>query len=300
MASQKITFEYDGNPRGYFDKNNRVVHTTNSLGFRGNEFIERKSKNTIRIAFLGDSFTFGEGVKDHDIFTKRIEDSLNKTNATENYECLNFGVGGYNSEQSLFMLRNIVINFKPDIAILCYTLNDVEPKLFYYDSKSKSVKRQPREAYIPEGLANKNPPNNIIFKLRVSKLLWQIINMRNISKQTIQYYHNLFNKTQLWNSNQKSLREFVNFCSKNEIKCYIAILPLLYKLNDKYPFVSLHKKVENSIANDSITIDLLPEFIGNKDIDLWVHPTDQHPNEVAHKLIADKIIKTILTTFQSH
>lgn len=295
--SQKITFIYESNPRGYFDMENKVVHTTNSMGFRGKEFSEHKDKNIIRIAFLGDSFTFGEGVKDQDVFTQQIEISLNKKSTIKKYECLNFGVGGYNTEQSLYLLKHIVVNFSPDAVVLCYTLNDVEPKLFYYEKESKSIKRKPREAYISEGLSNEMPPASIIYKLRISKLAWQTLYRRNISKRTIQYYQSLYTQTQLWNRNQQSLTEFIAFCKKNKIECYIAILPLLYKLTEKYPFVNLHKKVEKAISNDNIIIEILPDFIGKKDTDLWVYPTDQHPNEIAHKLIADKISKAILTTF---
>ena len=296
--SQKITFTYESNPRGYFDRENKVVHTTNSLGFRGKEFSEYKDKNILRIAFLGDSFKFGEGAKDQDIFTQQIEISLNKESSTKKYECLNFGVGGYNTEQPLFLLKHIVVNFSPDAVVLCYTLNDVEPKLFYYEKESKSIKRKPGETYIPEGLSNEMPPASIIYKLRVSKLVWQILYRRNISKRTVQYYHALYAQTQLWNRNRQRLIEFIAFCQKNKIECYIAILPLLYELNEKYPFANLHKKVENTISNENIIIEVLPAFIGKRDTDLWVYPTDQHPNEIAHKLIAAKISKAILTTFQ--
>ncbi len=294
VPSQKITFVYDGNPRDYFDKGNKVVHTTNSSGFRGREFSELKDKNIKRIAFFGDSFTFGEGVKDNDIFTKRIEDYLNKTDQKVKYECLNFGVGGYNTEQSLLLLKEIILKkYSPDIVILCYILNDVEPKLFYHDKASKSVKRRPRELYIPEGLPNQKPPKSILYKLRISKLIWQLFNNKKLSSKTIQYYHSIYNNEQLWKNNKESLIKFVDVCKNNNVRCYVAIFPLLYNLHSNYPFTDLHKKIENTISDKSISIDLLPEFIGKKDTDLWVHPTDQHPNEIAHNLAAERITKEI-------
>ena len=75
--SSRIRFVYDGNPRGYFGPANEVEHTTNQLGFRGPEFavsnqdgrlVATKPGDTIRMVFLGDSFTFGEGVRDEDAF----------------------------------------------------------------------------------------------------------------------------------------------------------------------------------------------------------------------------------------
>src|SRR5947207_2436858 len=73
--SGRIRFYYDENPRGYFGSENEVDHTVNSMGFRGKEFpLEARNKvwtgekgqGVFRLVFLGDSWTFGEGVKDGD------------------------------------------------------------------------------------------------------------------------------------------------------------------------------------------------------------------------------------------
>jgi hypothetical protein len=298
VPSERITFQYDANPRGYFDNENKVVHTTNSVGFRGKEFSEEKSTNTIRIAFLGDSFTFGEGVKDDDIFTVRIEKYLNEKCEKNTYECLNFGVGGYNTEQYLSLLKQVIPRYNPDIVILCFTLNDVEPSLFHYDKNTQSIKRHPRELYIPENIPDKEPPKSILYKFRVTKLIWQAFNKRSMSERTVQHYYNLFDNSQLWEKNRKLLHEYIDFCRENRITYYVTILPLLYKLNGDYPFLHLHQKVEDAIADENVFIDLLTSFMGYRDVDLWVHPSDQHPNEIAHEIIASTISEFLLTHLQ--
>ena len=78
LPSAKIKFEYDSNPRGYFEEGNIVVHTTNSMGFRGKEFTVDRINNKKKIIFLGDSFTFGEGVKDKDTFAIQTVNKLNE------------------------------------------------------------------------------------------------------------------------------------------------------------------------------------------------------------------------------
>ena len=77
--STTIRFRYESDPRGYFGTDQTVGHTTNSLGFRGGEFplvetrdgsieaIGEKPDGVLRIVFLGDSVTFGEGVHDSDL-----------------------------------------------------------------------------------------------------------------------------------------------------------------------------------------------------------------------------------------
>src|SRR5262249_46934640 len=78
--ASRSRFVYDGTPRGYFGPANEVERTTNQLGFRGPEFpvsnqdgrlVATKAGGTVRMVFLGDSFTFGEGVRDGDTFPAR-------------------------------------------------------------------------------------------------------------------------------------------------------------------------------------------------------------------------------------
>ncbi|MFQ5455071.1 MAG: SGNH/GDSL hydrolase family protein [Nitrospirota bacterium] len=301
IPSSNIKFIYDSNPRGYFDSKNVVTHKTNSLGFRGKEYSMKKTPDTIRIVFLGDSFTFGEGVKDNDIFSKRLVELLNekyKTRRNLHFEGYNFGVGGYNTEQSLFLLKNLVLKADPDIVILGYTLNDAEPKLFYIDRETQSIKRMPREKNINEGLAYSKPPETLLYKLRSVRLIWQFLKNNKLKRETIDYYNSLYNEGNPdWNITKESLKKIINICDDNRIDCYIVCFPLLYELNDNYPFRHIHKLIKDivtSVGSDHVDfIDLFPYFKGQKDTELWVHPTDQHPNEIAHKIVAGAIFNYI-------
>ena len=40
-------------------------------------------------------------------------------------------------------------------------------------------------------------------------------------------------------------------------------------------------------------IDMYPHFQGYKASRLWVHPSDHHPNEIAHRLTAEVLAKEI-------
>src|SRR5262245_7988462 len=64
---------YATNPRGYFDATNGVTFQINSLGLRGPETSANKAEGTFRILCLGDSFTFGAGVREEDTFARRLQ-----------------------------------------------------------------------------------------------------------------------------------------------------------------------------------------------------------------------------------
>ena len=70
----------------------------------------------------------------------------------------------------------------------------------------------------------------------------------------------------------------------------MAIFPFLYRLDSGYPFHEFHDRVSRYCRDHDIEVlDLFDAFSGKTDIDLWVHPSDQHPNEIAHAIAADAL-----------
>ena len=296
LPLSNIQFVYDGDTRGYFGKQNEVNHKTNSWGFRGGEFSFVKPKDTFRIAFLGDSFTFGEGVKFDDVYSQKLVQLLEEKYKSKNisFESYNFGVGGYNTAQSLNLLKNQVLSTQPDAIVLGYILNDAEPDLFYVELQSNTVVRRPREARINEGLSDNRPPDNLFFNLRVTKLIWKVLDKKRQSQRTIDYYNCLFDSDNPnWQRNKRALKDFVDICRENNIACYVVCFPILFELNDNYPFRHIHEliKREVGLAGSGYVhfIDLFDYLKGIRDIKLWVHPTDQHPNEIVHRIAAEAL-----------
>ena len=92
-----------------------VTYKTNELGFRGDDFVE-KDKN---IVFLGDSFTFGEGVEEDKIISTLIQGKL------PDYEIINLGIPGYGTDQEFLLLQSFSIDHKPNIVILNYLVENI-------------------------------------------------------------------------------------------------------------------------------------------------------------------------------
>lgn len=93
---------------------------TNSRGWRDAERAEPKPAGVVRIAALGDSFTFGQGVDVDDRFTERIA-------AATGAEVLNFGVCAYGTDQELLVYEVEARAFDPDVVLLTVFLgNDLD------------------------------------------------------------------------------------------------------------------------------------------------------------------------------
>ncbi len=79
--------------------------------------------NKIRIAVLGDSFTFGEEISDDETYSARLEQII------PNSEVLNFGNHGYGHDQMLIYFRSEVRRYRPDIVVLGFVPMDMQRNL---------------------------------------------------------------------------------------------------------------------------------------------------------------------------
>lgn len=118
----------------YYLGRNRVV--LNSRGLRRNSDIAYdKPVGEKRVLVLGDSVAFGWGVNQGETFSELMEPLLQNRTA-ENWKVLNSGVNGYNSEQEAKYFRIEGSRYSPDIVILIYVPNDVEPSIPTLHSKT--------------------------------------------------------------------------------------------------------------------------------------------------------------------
>lgn len=291
--SATLSFVYDGDLRGYFGPGNTVQHTTNSLGFRGEEFAEEKSPDALRIAILGDSFTFGEGVRDEDTYSEQLRRKLAEALPGRRIETQNWGVGGYNTEQEAALLEHWVLDFDPDVVVLGFTINDAEPRLFFWDRRTGSLHR--RWAGMEMLTEPRDPDPSDWKRLRVLRLFAYFLHDRDRSRKAVAYHRRLYSdESEDWARCRTALARIAATCRERDLHCYVLAFPLLWQLSD-YPLADVHHKTIAAIAEAGLEpIDLLPALRRFESWELWVHPTDQHPNEVAHEVAAEILSKRLL------
>lgn len=103
-----------------------VALETNHLGFRGPDWSNPKPLRRFRIAIVGDSHAFAYGVA----FEKSVGEvlaALLNERGDGDYEVLNFGVPGFNIENSLGVVREYVLAHDPDVLIVMPSGNDHQP-----------------------------------------------------------------------------------------------------------------------------------------------------------------------------
>ncbi len=111
----------------------------NSLGLRGDEVDLEPAENEVRILLLGDSLVFGVGLSDQYTIPRQLEQQLNRTSQGVVYRVINMGVPSYNTEQELIQLRTVGLSLNPDLVLLIFTDNDLQPKMWVFDRRKSML-----------------------------------------------------------------------------------------------------------------------------------------------------------------
>ena len=305
--STTIRFRYESDPRGYFGTDRTVGHTTNSLGFRGGEFplvetrdgsieaIGEKPDGVLRIVFLGDSVTFGEGVHDSDTFVERVGRGLS-TRLSRPIEVYNFGVGGHNTSDARWVWQRYAHHLDPDLVVYTFVLNDAEPRLFRLEQTSGQPTRIPRsiEARRTEWTSQ---PEGWWTGSRLARLAWKLQAGWKLDRKTLGYYREL---NASYSPHWHACREQLEALQQIEPTPLVVVFPMLFDLAT-HPFRPVHLEITEACSQTEI-IDLwetLAGRAGNNTPELWVHPTDTHPNEIAHKFAAGVITQRLETLLRN-
>jgi len=123
------------NTKSYFEQRDfSYVQRVNNIGLRGKDIKIKKPEGTYRILMLGDSFTMGKGVEDHQTFSILVEELLNhkqKISGKDAIEVLNGGVDSYSPILSYIQLTRDLKPLEPDMVILNLDVSDLLQETVY-------------------------------------------------------------------------------------------------------------------------------------------------------------------------
>ncbi len=94
----------------------------NALGTRGPELEPPRDDTTVILA-VGDSFTLGSQVAEHDCFTSRLQQTLGEATGRR-VRVINAGVDGYNTFQATHRARELVERYPVDALVLTFFLGN--------------------------------------------------------------------------------------------------------------------------------------------------------------------------------
>ncbi|MGI9304575.1 MAG: SGNH/GDSL hydrolase family protein [Gammaproteobacteria bacterium] len=261
----------------------------NSLGFREREVSPRPAPDVYRIAVVGDSFTFGQGLTEEARFTNLLERKLNADGLR--YEALNFGRSGTETVDHIEILRDVVLGVNPDFILLQWYINDME-------GNDHGGRPQYRRLIPSDVLSGHLFSHSALYYLL--NLLWTQFQDKyrfgpgyTYSEYMVARFENARGKDSL--AARWALNEFVDLCERDGVSVGFVVFPdTAEELLGTYPLGFLLDRVKDVCEQRGIPcVDLRATFADvHPASQLRVNRFDGHPGVLANSLAAGEIMKT--------
>jgi hypothetical protein len=243
-----------------------------------------KKRGEKRIVFIGDSFTYGEGVQSGNAFPDVMDRYFKNFGDKSPYRAINFGRIGFDMPDLYNVSFKAALRAKPDVIYYVWIANDTPPGgLPYPDILGLSAFYSSR-AY-----------QDSLNGFALNKLLQTIIIRRRIHSATLDWYarvHGSENKSGL-KEFQKYIRLMKKEARASGAEFRIALFPMLIGDKNRYPLKETHAVVSRITRSEGVTtLDLTNAVLARPAPELWVHPANQHPNVYAHRAAARSLAHT--------
>jgi lysophospholipase L1-like esterase len=225
---------------------------------------------------LGDSFTYGWGVRFDDTYLRRVERRLAADGLPASIR--NMAMPAVDLQQVSESFRSEAAVRRYPLVVYGFVLND-----FGLPHKDRIVGFDYIDfnngGYVPSPWRQSLATVNF-----VASTLEKVV----LSRVTRQAYLDAF-ESPYADSRFATLADLDGRVRAQGGRLVILLFPLLYDF-DHYAFPSIHARLADFCRSHDIPLlDLLPAYSKHRAEDLWVHPTDHHPNEVAHAVAADEL-----------
>jgi len=266
----RVRFRYDRPRLAYFDADGCVEVRTNRFGFRDLEFELAPAPGERRILAVGDSFTFGSGVQLEGSWPQQLEALLAPTQPGGRVEVINagFAAGSHWPAGYAEWIESDGLAFSPETVVIGFCLNDMGDVPMLANLPPERAPGLHSELFerVRGTFAGPPPPSTHDMALIVDA------------------------NPKPWRDTQGGLLRVRDVCAQRGVRLLVAVFPMISVLGPEYPYTRLHAMVGSFCADNGIEcVDLLERFRGRDDRSLWVHPTDQHPNDEGQRIIAEGI-----------
>jgi hypothetical protein len=266
----------------------KTVYVTDGRGFRLGEHALAKPAGTVRIAFIGDSYTFGRGVEASRIFSERTAALLEAKLPGRAVETLNFGHPGFNSLRELDALKNVALAYEPDIIVLAFVLNDFSApaETVRFEEELKDL----RDRYSPLKALHRHS--------RLAAFLdWSAYQIfSGVGRVHLDYLDGLFDPARNRDLPQQraALEEMVRVIG--ERGGVVLFLPYFVRDEPEQEFYIKGKALVEGLclASGVPFVEVLPLLASKPYYRWWASRLDHHPNAEAHDIIAKALVDVIL------
>ena len=256
---------------------------SNAMGFRDKDYAPEPPAGAVRIVLLGDSFAWGAGVfDDNAIFPALAEKALDKPQ--QRVELLNASRKGAHTWKELDLYRRARTEFKPDIVVLIFFVNDVETPMHsgLYDPLVK-----PALPWVPDALRNRSHLFHLI-ELRV-----RVLQERSGRRMDYAgYMHALYRDEQTLQLHERALDEIKALADADGARLVIVNMPMLHPGPYRFGRATNHIRAQAARLNAPF-FDLQPVLSKYDPAQIRVSNYDGHLNKKGHRIVAGYLSKQL-------
>jgi hypothetical protein len=253
------------------NQRNKLYAAHNPYGFTDSVRTKQKPAGKLRIAVLGDSFIWGDGIPYQDVWSHKLERELNSL--YPNVEVLSWGISGWSTLDELNFYRNHGKDYNIDLLIIGWVDNDPDIGRIPTINAGDATKRYP--------IANSIYPP-------LAKMLLNTANSNSYHSWMQQIYtpENLAGY-------QMVLDSFYHTLAADSVPALVVMTPGAYLGKDAQQHFDTIKPMLQKAG--FTTLNLLPvtkQKFGNRpEEDLRANAVNLHPGILLTTLYADEVKK---------
>ena len=234
----------------YVNKDNQKEHTIEGFKKTSNEesvFDLLKNKDSYKIICIGGSTTHCQEMDNYQYtWPSLLNNNLNKYRKVQVF---NFGVGGWNTQQSLIRCVNWIPTIKPDLLVFYQAKNDLTPL----------VNGNLKENYIYSDYQNIITQYSALFQISKNNLLLKIP-LFNLFFYKYYYVHklNLFGLSNIYKPKAEFSQSGLKRLTDELIISYIYRYHVIFKICEMYSCKVLYIP---EIVNDNVYREILGKKI---------------------------------------
>jgi len=297
-----LIFAWQPNQRGYSADKEIAI---NERGLRGPVVPYERTPGKKRVLFLGDSITFGYGVRDEEVVSERVGTLLAAAGIPT--ETVNTAIASYNSEQEVTFYEREGRRYDPDVVVVGVCWNDLNDKSnVRVDANGNLVDADA----VPAAAAQPSIADDYELRnaLKRSRLLYGTLERwRAYKASQTPDDHAAFRNDVLagkatprveagWTNMQDAFRHLRTLVEEQGARLLIVAFPVPLMLEQAFPASSYPARLREFAARESIPfLDLTGVFAAafHGHESLFIPFDGDHPNAAGHDLAAQEIVRTM-------
>lgn len=263
---------------------------TNELGLRSltpEEKCPPKGPNEYRLAFVGDSVTFGVGVATADTYPEVVQATLNRLQDRYRVRVFNFGVSSYSVKEMVATLKYRVPEVAPDLVVMGIILND------FYLGRTPGVDHWGYNSFGgPSAIINKFPTIKLLLrKLRLSYVIRDVLS-RIMAKDQVEVELMQGKMPKHVAESYKYIIDFKEIAIAQGYQYLVVTIPSLGGDGSQF------REVIDNFKRDKVAyFDVSPLTMDFTEKQFRASRYDFHPSAAVHRQISEKLSRYILDKY---